>query len=112
MSETPESLSHPKWERKWMSFRLQLQEDNVARIVIILVRVSASWMCSRITGSRTAAAAVHVDMKISILQKYEIIGSVSTAVAAPVNFFAAFKRLISTGAASATPKSRFERLQS
>ena len=78
----------------------------------ILVRVSASWLCSRKTGSRTAAAAVHVDMKISILQKYEIIRSVSTVVAAPVNFFAAFKRLISTGAASATPKSRFERLQS
>jgi len=51
-----------------------------------------------------------MDMKISILQKYEIIRSVSTVVAAPMNSFAAFKRLTSTGAALATPKSRFERL--
>ena len=78
----------------------------------ILVRASASWLYSRKTGSRTAAAAGSRDMKISILQKYEIIRSVSTVVAAPVNSIAAFKRLTSTGAALATPKSRFERLQS
>ena len=29
-----ESLSHTKWERKWMLFRFQLQEDNVVRIVM------------------------------------------------------------------------------
>ena len=49
-------------------------------------------------------------MKISILQKYEIIRRVSTVVAESVNYIAAFKRLTSTGAALATPKSRFERL--
>ena len=51
-----------------------------------------------------------MDMTIAILQKNEIIRSVGTVVAAPVNSFAAFKRLQSTGAALATPNSRFERL--
>src|SRR3954470_6634654 len=99
-----ESLRHTKWERKWMSFRFQLQ-DNVARIVMTVF-----WggfpQVGCVAGNRieNGCGCGVRDMKISILQKYEIIRSVSTVVEATVNSIAAFKRLTSTGAASATPK--------